>query len=179
MTRKALERLEIFASTVEGGGFGGTPGIPDLHYAGRFPCLRRHPACATYAEGWIELKVLAADKIPARVLRGDAPLMTGLEHYTAQQRVWHTLMARAGGRIHLFLRVDHGDAPRFYLYEGGWAAENLGGPRSTVMYAQMQRLSLLGHFHNPLRFPAPEHLARALVGLGDCHEVPDAPSADA
>ena len=60
---------------------GDKDGIPDVNH--------KH--------GWIELKVT---EWPARP---DTPVDFG--HYTQQQRVWHKRRTRAGGRVHLLVRI--------------------------------------------------------------------------
>lgn len=160
---KALRKRNLTVSTVEGGGMGGTPGIPDVHYAGHVEVESNvffgYPAFSGYIEGWIELKVLRGDEIAARARNGDIPVVSGLGHYTAQQRVWHTKHSRAGGRVHLFMRVDH-EVPWFYCYEGAWAAERLG---RDLFMREFSSWSTLDERHDPRKFPDPDHLVRALL----------------
>lgn len=75
------------------------PGTPDVAYVG----------------GWLELK--SAEGWPARP---DTPLR--LPHYTPQQRVWHVRWSRAGGSVHVLLKV----AQDWLLIEGAVAAVELG-----------------------------------------------------
>lgn len=48
-------------------------------------------------EGWIELKVTEWPK------REDTPV--NFDHYTAEQRVWHTRRCRAGGKCFVLVRI--------------------------------------------------------------------------
>ena len=77
------------------------PGTPDVNYVG----------------GWLELKSL--DRWPAR-----AATPVRIEHWTPQQRVWHVLRARAGGRSFVLIEiVDPGDV---LLLDGPAAVSFIG-----------------------------------------------------
>lgn len=114
---KLLRREKLVVSSVEGGGLGGTPGIPDVHYAGT--------ADTRYVEGWIELKVMDGTRVSQAAQRSAVPVTSALDHFNAQQRVWLTRHARAGGRCHVLLQVNW-IQPWYYLFEGAWAATHLG-----------------------------------------------------
>lgn len=85
------------------------PGTPDVNYVG----------------GWLELKSL--DRWP---FRESTPVR--IEHWTPQQRVWHVLRARAGGRSFVLLEiVDPGDVLL------------LGGPDAVTFIGKANRARLL------------------------------------
>jgi hypothetical protein len=73
-------------------------GTPDINYIG----------------GWIESKVGERPKRAATTL--------SLRHYTREQRGWHMRRCRAGGRVHVVLRV--GDATM--AIDAYKAAQHLG-----------------------------------------------------
>lgn len=75
------------------------PGFPDVEYIG----------------GLLELK-----EVEAWPKRAMTPLR--VEHYTQEQRIWHSRRARKGGRIHVLLQVGR----EFLLFDGAVAAELLG-----------------------------------------------------
>lgn len=172
--RQALSKLlksgpiehRLSVTIIESGGGamnGATPGAPDLHYAGRVfgPAgVVGEDASVQYIEGWIELKVLDASRLPARVLAGKMPIETGLEHYTAQQRTWHVKHANVGGRVHVLLRVTRGDEKWWYLYDGAWAANRLG---RDVLFQDLEKYSLLDWRYDPRRWPDYDHMLRALL----------------
>lgn len=157
-----LRKSGLVASCVEGGGLGGTPGVPDVHYAGTVSLpdsvAYGFPAFTGYMEGWIELKVLDGEVIAKKARTGEIPVVTGLGHYTAAQRVWHTKHSRVGGRCHVLLRADY-DEPWFYLYEGAWAAAHLG---KDLHMRDFSAWSLFNTRHDPRKFPDVDHLLRAL-----------------
>lgn len=78
------------------------PGTPDVHW------------CCSGVEGWLELKQVAG--WPAR--GGNL----AVDHFTAQQRVWLIRRSRAGGRVHLLLKVG----VDWLLFEGATAAQVVG-----------------------------------------------------
>ncbi len=105
------------------------PGTPDVNYV----------------EGWIELKKLG--KWPKA---GEA--VVRVEHFTPQQRNWHLLRKRRGGRTHVLLQV--GD--EWLLFDGADAAASLG----RVSRAELERLALK-HWKNG---PRAEELRAILAG---------------
>lgn len=162
----ALRRLGLTVSTVEGGGLGGTPGIPDLHYAGTLHTDYMHQHnqsilghAGQYVEGWIELKVLRDEDIAAKALVSQIPLVTGLGHFTSQQRVWITKHARAGGRCHVLLETV-GQSKHWFLFDGLTAATNLG--RSWFL-RDFVNLTLWDERYDIRKFPDPSHLLRGLL----------------
>jgi hypothetical protein len=74
------------------------PGTPDINYL----------------HGWIEDKWIPTWPHRETIVRCD--------HFTAQQRVWHTLRSLAGGRTYVMLQVERD----YLLFEGKVAAEVLG-----------------------------------------------------
>lgn len=74
------------------------PGTPDVNFV----------------EGWIELKWL-----PEAPVRGG---IVHLDHFTPQQRAWIIRRAIRGGKVFVLLQL----ASTWLLFDGRWAAENLG-----------------------------------------------------
>jgi hypothetical protein len=68
-----------------------------------------------WSKGWIELKVL-----PAWPSRSTTPVC--IPHFTAQQRAWILSRSKAGGLVHIVLKVGR----KWLLLDGEWAANNLG-----------------------------------------------------
>ena len=83
-------------------------GAPDVNY------------CINAAEGHIENKWLLS--WPKRTPH---ERIVHLRHYTAAQRRWALLRAKAGGRVFVLLQVQqpHHD---YLLFDGAWAATHLG-----------------------------------------------------
>jgi hypothetical protein len=86
---------------------------------GLHPIRVENPACAgtpdiNYIGGWIENKYLASWPLPGTIVR--------LDHFTPQQRCWHTLRAHAGGVSYVFLQVGR----EYLLFRGYDAAQELG-----------------------------------------------------
>ncbi len=163
---KELRNAGLFVSTVEGGGMGGTPGIPDVYYSGvasvRPPIDFSgppQPDLRIYVEGWIELKVIRGDDVAAKARESAIPLVTGITHYTQQQRVWHTRHSRGGGKVHVFVKLVW-EQPWFHMFEGGWAAEHLG---RDLLLRDFSTWNLADYRHNPCKFPTHEHLVRMLM----------------
>jgi hypothetical protein len=105
------------------------PGTPDVNYV----------------EGWIELKKL--HKWPK-----DGEGVVRVDHFTPQQRNWHLLRKRRGGRTHVLLQV----ADDWLLFDGGVAAMHLG----RVSRRELERLALK-HWQNG---PRAEELRAILAG---------------
>lgn len=83
------------------------PGTPDVNYV----------------EGWLELKWLR--EWPAR-----PHTVVSIEHFTGQQRVWHTRRARVGGSSYLLLEVRC----EWLLFTGKVAAEHVGKVTRAELY---------------------------------------------
>jgi hypothetical protein len=88
-------------------------GTPDVNY-----CIRG-------AEGWLELKEADLWPVKGGVLR--------LDHYTNEQRIWHKLRNRAGGRVFVLLQVSAPEV-EWLLFGAQYAADRLG-------YADRKELS--------------------------------------
>jgi len=95
------------------------PGTPDVNYA----------------EGWVELKKLAA-------WPRDGEAVVRVEHFTPQQRNWLRLRRMRGGRAFLLLQVKD----EWLLFHGEIAAEHLG----RVDRQMLERLASR-HWRNGLR----------------------------
>jgi len=95
------------------------PGTPDVNYA----------------EGWVELKKLAA-------WPRDGEAVVRVEHFTPQQRNWLRLRRMRGGRAFLLLQVKD----EWLLFHGEIAAEHLG----RVDRQMLERLAAR-HWRNGLR----------------------------
>lgn len=155
---KSLREAGLFVSTVEGGGMGGTPGIPDVYYSGR-TTMTTNPM---YMEGWLELKVLRGEDLAAKARTSDIPVVSGITHYTQQQRVWHTKHARGGGKVHVLVKAVWEEDPHYYMFEGGWAAEHLG---RDLLMRDFCRWSVFDRNLLPCKFPTTYYLVRALLRL--------------
>jgi hypothetical protein len=86
---------------------------------GLHPVRVENPACAgtpdiNYTGGWIEDKQLPKWPLPGRVVR--------CEHFTPQQRTWHTMRSLAGGVSYVMLQVG----TTYLLFRGWDAAKELG-----------------------------------------------------
>lgn len=168
-----LRSQGLHVSAVEGGTMGGTPGLPDHHYAGKGVLTYNDPLSQRVGlvaeerdlQGWIEYKRIDADNLAKRALAGSIPVVTGLEHYTAQQRVWHKKACRAGVMCHLWLQIDFPHAERtqrewHYLFWGETAADLLG---KTMLFRHFQPYSCFDPDHRASKFPDKEHILRALM----------------
>ena len=162
----------MFVSAVEGGGFGGTPGIPDLHYCGVADLMHVNAAgepavgmtIRTYVEGWIEFKACNIEDVGSLALREAAPVTRPLAHYNERQRIWHRKACRAGAACHLWLQIYHPDAPPGrrewnYIFWADTAAQLLG---KTMMFRHFQPYSVLDADHRPHLPLTAGHLMRAL-----------------
>lgn len=166
-TTEALRKAGLMVSTVEGGGLGGTPGIPDVYYSGTVMDDPQHlPGLAgKYIEGWIELKVMLLSNLTPAAIRGALPIgakgagTKALDHFTSQQRTWLAKHSSRGGRCHLYLRID-GDTPDrrwYFLFEGRWAADHLG---RDALYTQLEQFCQFGRAYNHRREPDGKTIVR-------------------
>jgi hypothetical protein len=69
----------------------------------------------TGIEGWIELK--AVRKAPVR-----ATTIVRCDHYTQEQRVWLSERKKAGGRVHLLVKVER----TYFLFSSPESFEKFG-----------------------------------------------------
>ncbi len=91
-------------------------GTPDINYGSHI------------AEGFIELKQLLE-----RPKRG-GPIR--VPKFSQTQRVWIIRRAHSGGTVHVCLQLEQ----TWFLFDGAWAAEYLGGEREGELRANAIRV---------------------------------------
>lgn len=79
------------------------PGTPDVNW------------CVRGVEGWIELKSIR--KPPAR-----PTTIVRCRHYTQEQKIWLTERKKAGGRVHLLVKIGK----RYMLFSSRESFERFG-----------------------------------------------------